>query len=184
MEDKDLDKLFQDKFEGLQAPPDPAVWDRISSSLDQKKKKKRVVPIWLWPAGVAAVLMLSLWMGGVFDADPIDNSLPVYVDEDGEKKTDPPAEESPVITGVADSQNEDPLSNSNKDQISSEATSSPTSGADGEQAPQRSTFWSSSSDKVVAQQSNAPKAASADETRHPTDRGLGRAKYGCHLNPY
>ena len=163
MEDKDLDKLFQDKFEGLQAPPDPAVWDRISSSLDQKKKKKRVVPIWLWPAGAAAVLMLSLWMGGVFDADPIDNSLPVYVNEDGEKKTDTPADKAPISTGVADSQNEGALSNTNKDQNSSEVTSSPTSGADGEQAPQRSTFWPSSSDKAVAEQSNAPKTPSSDE---------------------
>lgn len=172
MEDKDLDKLFQDKFEGLQAPPDPAVWDRISSSLDQKKKKKRVVPIWLWPAGAAAVLMLSLWMGGVFDADPIDNSLPVYVNEDSEKKTDTPADKSPITTGVADSQNEGALSNTNKDQNSSEGTSSPTSGADGKQAPQRSTFWSSSSDKAVAKQSNAPKTPSSDERDTPLKKAL------------
>ena len=82
MEDKDLDKLFQERFEGIEAHPDPAVWDRISSSLDQKKSKKRLIPYWWLPAGVAAVMMMAFWIGGVFEQNPQEATLPVVVESD------------------------------------------------------------------------------------------------------
>ena len=183
MEDKDLDKLFQDKFEGLQAPPDPAVWDRISSSLDQKKKKKRVVPIWLWPAGVAAVLMLSLWMGGVFNADPIDQSLPVYVNEDKEESTGILNEETPGITGVADSHNEGSQGDTSNNQSPSGLTSSPASGAQEQKALARSTSWSNAQNKAVVERSNVPKATSTDGRATRLKEALEDQKSAVTTNP-
>lgn len=183
MEDKDLDKLYQDKFEGLQAPPDPAVWDRISSSLDQKKKKKRVVPIWLWPAGVAAVLMLSLWMGGVFNADPIDQSLPVYVNEDKEESTGNLNEETPGITGVADSHNEGSQGDTSNNQSPSGLTSSPASGAQEQKALARSTSWSNAQNKAVVERSNVPKATSTDGRATRLKEALEDQKSAVTTNP-
>ena len=85
MEDKDLDKLFQEKFEGIEAQPNPAVWDRISSSLDQKKSKKRLIPFWWLPAGVAALMMLAFWIGGVFESNPQETKLPEVVEQTSEE---------------------------------------------------------------------------------------------------
>lgn len=58
MEKKNLDKLFQKEFEGFEAKPDDNVWAKIEASLD-KKKKKRVIPIW-WSLGGAAALLAIL----------------------------------------------------------------------------------------------------------------------------
>ena len=87
MEDKDLDKLFQERFEGIESHPDPTVWDRISSSLDQKKSKKRLIPYWWLPAGIAAVMMMAFWIGGVFDKAPQEAPLPVIVDKNQESSS-------------------------------------------------------------------------------------------------
>lgn len=112
MEDKDLDKLFQDKFEGIEAPPDPQVWDRIASSLDEKKKKKRVVPFWWLSAGAAAVLLLSLWLGGVFSSEPQGPALPEIVNED--LKEDPTPEDQRSITQEQEIQETTPLAEEQK----------------------------------------------------------------------
>ena len=58
MEKKNLDKLFQKEFESFEAKPDDKVWAKIQASLD-KKKKKRVIPIW-WSLGGAAALLAIL----------------------------------------------------------------------------------------------------------------------------
>lgn len=57
MEDKKIDLLFQEKLKNLEATPDKKVWNRIESQL--KKKKRRVLPIWWYSGGVAAMLAIG-----------------------------------------------------------------------------------------------------------------------------
>ncbi|GAA4280138.1 hypothetical protein [Gaetbulibacter aestuarii] len=59
---KHIDRLFQESFKDFEAQPDDAVWKRIEAKLD-KKKKRRVIPIWWQYAGVAALLALLLSLG-------------------------------------------------------------------------------------------------------------------------
>lgn len=59
MSKKKLDELFQDKLLDFKAVPDDKVWASIEASLD-KKKKKRMLPLWWSLGGIAAALLVGL----------------------------------------------------------------------------------------------------------------------------
>jgi hypothetical protein len=51
--DKDLDKLFQQRFENLELEPSNNVWGKISSTLDNKVSgKQSFSTIWMAAASV------------------------------------------------------------------------------------------------------------------------------------
>ncbi|WP_111683142.1 hypothetical protein [Winogradskyella tangerina] len=80
-EKKNIDRLFQEKFKDFEMAPQDAVWDRISESLPNKKKKRRVIPIWWQIGGVAATIALLLTIGFlVFDSDENLTDKPVIVE--------------------------------------------------------------------------------------------------------
>lgn len=60
---KHIDRLFQESFKDFEATPSDAVWENIEAELNQKKKKRRVIPIWWRYAGIAALLLLLLTVG-------------------------------------------------------------------------------------------------------------------------
>jgi hypothetical protein len=55
MSKKNIDELFQKRFKDFDAVPDEKVWEAIDASLE-KKKSRKVIPIWWKLGGVAAVL--------------------------------------------------------------------------------------------------------------------------------
>ncbi len=57
---KHIDRLFQESFKDFEATPSDAVWQNIETKLNQKKKKRHIIPIWWRYAGVAALLILLL----------------------------------------------------------------------------------------------------------------------------
>ena len=81
-EKKNIDRLFQEKFKDFEVAPSDAVWDRINESLPNKKKKRRVIPIWWQIGGVAAAIALLLTIGiSVFDfGDDTHIENPIIVD--------------------------------------------------------------------------------------------------------
>ncbi|SRR6056297_121701 len=66
MSKKKLDELFQDKFLGFKEIPDDKVWASIEASLD-KKKKKRILPLWWSLGGIAAALVVGLLVFNPFN---------------------------------------------------------------------------------------------------------------------
>jgi hypothetical protein len=80
--DKELDKLFQQRFEDLQVEPSNEVWEKISNSLDKKKPTKKTFPIfWMAAASIIVVLSAGLWFtrsGEIL----IDQDRPVIVQEE------------------------------------------------------------------------------------------------------
>ncbi|SDS50447.1 Outer membrane protein beta-barrel domain-containing protein [Polaribacter sp. KT25b] len=58
MDHNNLDKLFQEQLKNLEATPNKRVWNNIESKL--KKKKRRVVPVWWFASGIAAMLLLGI----------------------------------------------------------------------------------------------------------------------------
>ena len=88
-EQKNIERLFQEKFKDFEALPPQDAWDNIAARLNQKKKKKRVIPFWFQLTGIAASLAIIgslLWnfQSESTDLTPIDN---VVVTEDSSNKT-------------------------------------------------------------------------------------------------
>ena len=66
-ERKHIDRVYQEKFKDFEASPREEVWKNISTRLQEKKRKKSVLPLWYRIAGVAAVLALFIsYTNGLF----------------------------------------------------------------------------------------------------------------------
>lgn len=72
---KNIDKLYQRKFQGAEVEPPEEVWQNIASRLPDKKQKKRVIPLWIRYAGAAAVLLLLVNLGGEWFSSSPSNSV-------------------------------------------------------------------------------------------------------------
>ncbi len=55
---KKIDKIFKNHLSKPQNPPEDS-WDFISNALEDKKKKKRIIPIWIYWTSAASVLLVS-----------------------------------------------------------------------------------------------------------------------------
>lgn len=76
-ENKNIERLFQEKFKDFEALPPEDSWDFIADRL-HKKKKKRIIPIWFQLSGVAASILL---VGGLiwnFTAQNKTEQLPLF----------------------------------------------------------------------------------------------------------
>ncbi len=61
-EKKNIDRLFQEKFKDYEVSPNPSVWTNIEGQL-MKKRKRRIIPLWLQIGGAAAILLLLVSTG-------------------------------------------------------------------------------------------------------------------------
>jgi hypothetical protein len=59
MEDKKIERLFQEKLKDFEMQPSPLVWENIESNLT-KKKKRRILPIWWFTSGIASMIVIGL----------------------------------------------------------------------------------------------------------------------------
>jgi hypothetical protein len=58
-ENKNIERLFQEKFKDFEATPPSMAWDSIASKLESnKKEKRRIIPLWFKITGIAASLFL------------------------------------------------------------------------------------------------------------------------------
>jgi len=62
MKKNNIDHVFKDRLKDYQETPEERVWESISASLDQKKSKRRVLPLWWKLGGIAAALALLLYL--------------------------------------------------------------------------------------------------------------------------
>lgn len=72
---KNIDRLFQEKFKDYEVFPDSNVWKSIEKELT-KKKKKRIIPLWLRYAGAAAILVLLFSVVFVFTKNNQSTPIP------------------------------------------------------------------------------------------------------------
>jgi hypothetical protein len=62
-EKKQIDKLFQERFQNFEATPPPEAWSNIKAQLKKEKEDRKVIPLWWKLGGVAALLALLLTVG-------------------------------------------------------------------------------------------------------------------------
>lgn len=53
-ENKNIERLFQEKFKDFEVSPPDFIWENIQAKLHPKEKKRRVIPFWFKTAGIAA----------------------------------------------------------------------------------------------------------------------------------
>lgn len=74
-ENKNIERLFQEKFKDFEAMPPQDAWSNIEARLENKKKKRRVIPFWFKASGVAAVLVIGIWLYNQNRFNTIDKTL-------------------------------------------------------------------------------------------------------------
>lgn len=79
---KDLEQLFKEIFKEFHEIPEEKVWSSIEDSLDKKKQKKRVIPIWWRLGGVAALLAILFYVINPFDNSTSDGEIIITETED------------------------------------------------------------------------------------------------------
>lgn len=58
--DKELDKLFQQRFGDLEIEPSTAVWKKITGTMDQKKRKSAFPSFWMAAASIVVLISAGL----------------------------------------------------------------------------------------------------------------------------
>lgn len=77
---RNIDNLFEERFNKFEAAPSPQVWENIQSELKKEKDDRKVVPLWVRLGGVAALLALLLTVGNaVFNTS---DTIPAITVED------------------------------------------------------------------------------------------------------
>lgn len=70
-EQKNIERLFQENFKDFEAQPPQDAWKNIEDRLNEKKKKRRIVPFWWRVGGVAATLLLGIGLYWNFQSSEI-----------------------------------------------------------------------------------------------------------------
>uniref|UniRef100_UPI0040490011 hypothetical protein n=1 Tax=Flavobacterium sp. TaxID=239 RepID=UPI0040490011 len=59
---KNIERLFQEKFKDFEAIPPLDSWKKVEERLNEKNKKRRVIPFWFKTSGIAAILTLGIFL--------------------------------------------------------------------------------------------------------------------------
>ena len=84
---RNIDRIFQEKFKDFEVFPETHVWKGIEKEL-VKKRKRRVVPLWMRFAGAAAILIAFISVGTWFynNNDTKNNSPNTITNTDNSEK--------------------------------------------------------------------------------------------------
>jgi len=75
-ENKNIDRLFQEKFKDFEVFPEPHIWRNIEKQIT-KKKKRRIIPLWLRFGGAAAIVLFLISSGfWFFNTESFNNGVP------------------------------------------------------------------------------------------------------------
>ena len=115
-EEKNIDRLFQEKLKDFEVTPRDTVWENIAAQVQPKKKKRRIIPLWLRISGVAASLLLMLALGSKFftnnDEGIPTKDTPVIVEEDRSNQESLSKETDPIEEQIVDQNNNEEITNS------------------------------------------------------------------------
>jgi hypothetical protein len=104
MNKKKLDELFRDTLSDFKESPDDSVWASIEASLD-KKKKKRVLPLWWSLGGIAAALLVGFLVFNPFNKNTSAEQIITNTEQNNTDTITNPSDASKVLK--IDQNNED-----------------------------------------------------------------------------
>lgn len=104
---KHIDRLFQDKFKDFKATPDPAVWERIESSLHETSEEgPKAIPLWWKVVGIAAGLLVLLGVGNMLYNQVNTTDIPNTNNTITNTKTSPKEQPSTNVSQTESEQND------------------------------------------------------------------------------
>lgn len=80
-EKKNIERLFQEKLKDFEVSPPEMAWKNIEAELNKKEKKRRIIPFWFKPTGIAASLLIGFYTFMYLNANdqiknnPIENNI-------------------------------------------------------------------------------------------------------------
>lgn len=75
---KHIDRIFQEKLKDFEVSPNPELWTKIQNELNiENTQPKKVIPVWLRLASIAAVIALLVTIGSFVFNGESDKDLPV-----------------------------------------------------------------------------------------------------------
>ncbi|WP_340076088.1 outer membrane beta-barrel protein [Leptobacterium sp. I13] len=99
---KNIDRLFREKFRDFNVSPSDTFWKRIEEKLE-KKKSRRIIPIWWKLGGVAALVALLFSIGYNLLINNNDHSPQKNIIVDTQKENEKKTNTDPVTTIPIDS---------------------------------------------------------------------------------
>lgn len=85
---KNIDKLFHEKLKDYSDVPNEKVWQSIEASLDKKKKSRKIIPIWWKLGGIAALLLIGVFIWNPFSDTSVAPPIISDVDSNTEKTSE------------------------------------------------------------------------------------------------
>ena len=107
-ERKNINNLFQEKFENHEVTPEEFIWENIELKL-KEKKKRRVIPFWWKLSGIAAALVIGFFAyNGLNTTTDNENSVVNQEKNDKENSKDSVEKNTnPVVTNGSKTINSD-----------------------------------------------------------------------------
>jgi hypothetical protein len=96
MDKKKLDELFRETLSDFKEVPNDSVWASIEASLD-KKKKKRVLPLWWSLGGIAAALLVGFLIFNPFTKSATTEQIITDVEQNNSHPITNPNDASKVL---------------------------------------------------------------------------------------
>lgn len=83
-ENKNIDRLFQEKFKDFEMHPSDKVWSKIAAT-QKNEKDRKVIPFWWKVGGIAAALAILFTVGGIL-LNSVEITSPNIVNQENSKK--------------------------------------------------------------------------------------------------
>ncbi|WP_203294963.1 anti-sigma factor [Luteirhabdus pelagi] len=135
-DNRNIDEVFKQGFEGHAPEPSPEVWNNIQQQLDAERKDRKVIPLWWKAAGVAALIALIFLIGDklvwddtsspLSDTDSVEEVQQDAVEQKQDNVTEPASSKKDSSEGVASEEKDAENTTENESSINNEAVASET----------------------------------------------------------
>jgi hypothetical protein len=156
---KHIDRVFQEKLKDFEVSPSSKVWQNIKGELEQSDDNRKVFPIWLRLAGVAATLLILLTIGNAIVSESgVSNNVKIV---DTENTLNTPINQTNDLNNNNDV---DELQKASQDEVLTNANPLDLNSVDGNNASKNTNVTTSETSKFDSNKLNNNDAVAESNT--------------------